>query len=238
MKSRESLIRLKRFQVDEKRRQVAQIEMMIADFERMAAELDDADRRRAEAAGISDVAHFAYPTFAKAAMQRRDNLLRLRRRPARPARRRPGRARRGGRGPEEGRAPRRARAGARALRERRRRAGRARRGRRPHAVPPGLRVFGPCRAFRKRRPRRALSLLPQGRRKDRSALQGEKGKWRTKGRPLSPTRLAIAVTARHSVVERVGHRAPAEQEGVGDVAQGGEVDVRSAGASRSSAKRA
>ena len=41
MKSRsESLIRLKKFQVDEKRRQVTQIEMMIADFERMAAELD------------------------------------------------------------------------------------------------------------------------------------------------------------------------------------------------------
>ena len=41
MKSRsESLIRLKKFQVDEKRRQVAQIEMMVADFERMASELD------------------------------------------------------------------------------------------------------------------------------------------------------------------------------------------------------
>ena len=41
MKSRsESLIRLKKFQVDEKRRQVAQIEMMISDFERMASDLD------------------------------------------------------------------------------------------------------------------------------------------------------------------------------------------------------
>ena len=41
MKSRsESLIRLKKFQVDEKRRQVSQIEMMVADFERMASELD------------------------------------------------------------------------------------------------------------------------------------------------------------------------------------------------------
>ena len=39
MKSRsESLIRLRKFQVDEKRRQVAQIEMMISDFERMASE--------------------------------------------------------------------------------------------------------------------------------------------------------------------------------------------------------
>ncbi|HHY51345.1 MAG TPA: flagellar export protein FliJ [Alphaproteobacteria bacterium] len=77
MKSRsESLIRLKKFQVDEKRRQVAQIEAMIADFERMAAELDQQIEIEHQKTGISDVAHFAYSTFAKAAMQRRDNLLR------------------------------------------------------------------------------------------------------------------------------------------------------------------
>ena len=75
MKSRNSLIRLKRFQVDEKRRQVAQIEMMIAEFERMASELDDQILAEQKRTGISDVTHFAYPTFAKAAMQRRDNLL-------------------------------------------------------------------------------------------------------------------------------------------------------------------
>ena len=34
MKSRETLLRLKRFQVDEKRRRVSQIEMMIAEFNR------------------------------------------------------------------------------------------------------------------------------------------------------------------------------------------------------------
>src|SRR4029078_9157063 len=38
MKSRETLIRLKKFQVDEKRRRVAQIETMIAEFDRMAAD--------------------------------------------------------------------------------------------------------------------------------------------------------------------------------------------------------
>ena len=76
MKSRsESLIRLKKFQVDEKRRQVAQIEAMIADFERMAGELDQQIEIEQQKTGISDVAHFAYSTFAKAAMQRRDNLL-------------------------------------------------------------------------------------------------------------------------------------------------------------------
>ena len=75
MKSRNSLIRLKRFQVDEKRRQVNQIEMMIAEFERMANELDDQILAEQKRVGITDVTHFAYPTFAKAAMQRRDNLL-------------------------------------------------------------------------------------------------------------------------------------------------------------------
>ena len=74
MKSRDSLIRLKRFQVDEKRRQVAQIEMMIAEFERLAGDLDQQILAEQQRSGIHDVTHFAYPTFARAAMQRRDNL--------------------------------------------------------------------------------------------------------------------------------------------------------------------
>ena len=76
MKSRETLIRLKRFQVDEKRRRVLQIEAMIAEFGRMAADLDREIAAEEHRAGISDPAHFAYPTYAKAAMQRRDNLRR------------------------------------------------------------------------------------------------------------------------------------------------------------------
>ena len=75
MKSRDSLIRLKKFQVDEKRRQLMAIEMMIADFNRMANELDLQIQSEQERSGITDVGHFAYPTFAKAAMTRRDNLL-------------------------------------------------------------------------------------------------------------------------------------------------------------------
>jgi flagellar FliJ protein len=76
MKSRESLIRLKRFQVEEKRRRLTQIESMIAEFDRMSAELDREIRTEEERAGISDPAHFAYPTYARAAAQRRDNLRR------------------------------------------------------------------------------------------------------------------------------------------------------------------
>lgn len=76
MKSRETLLKLKRFQVDEKRRQVVQIETMIAEFERMAADLDREILVEQEKAGIHDVGHYAYPTYAKAAKARRDNLMR------------------------------------------------------------------------------------------------------------------------------------------------------------------
>jgi len=74
MKSRETLIRLKKFQVDEKRRKVAQIEGMIAEFERMAADLDREIHSEQERSGINDPGHYAYPTYAKAAIQRRQNL--------------------------------------------------------------------------------------------------------------------------------------------------------------------
>src|SRR5213082_3481220 len=76
MKSRETLIRLKKFQVDEKRRKVAQIEGMIAEFERMGADLEREIRAEQERAGIHDPGHFAYPTYAKAAISRRENLKR------------------------------------------------------------------------------------------------------------------------------------------------------------------
>ena len=74
MKSRETLIRLKKFQVDEKRRRVAQIEGMIADFQRMSIDLEREIQLEQDRAGIQDPSHFAYPTYAKAALGRRDNL--------------------------------------------------------------------------------------------------------------------------------------------------------------------
>jgi flagellar protein FliJ len=76
MKSRETLIRLKKFQVDEKRRKVAQIEGMIAEFERMGVDLEREIKSEQDRAGIHDPAHYAYPTYAKAAMTRRENLKR------------------------------------------------------------------------------------------------------------------------------------------------------------------
>jgi flagellar export protein FliJ len=76
MKSRDTVIRLKKFQAEEKRRRVMQIEGMIAEFERIAGDLDREIRTEQERSGIHDPTHFAYPTYAKAAMQRRENLKR------------------------------------------------------------------------------------------------------------------------------------------------------------------
>lgn len=75
MKSRDTLIRLRRFQCDEKRRRVVQIETMIADFTRMSGELAREIAAEEQRARISDLNHFAYPTYARAARGRRDNLV-------------------------------------------------------------------------------------------------------------------------------------------------------------------
>ncbi len=74
MKSRDTLIRLKRFQLEEKRRRVRQIELMLAELTRMSVELDREIANEEKRAGISDPHHFAYPTYARAASARRDNL--------------------------------------------------------------------------------------------------------------------------------------------------------------------
>jgi flagellar protein FliJ len=74
MKARESALRLKRFEADEKARKVADLEHMIREFENMAADLDRQIRAEEDRTGIKDPAHFAYSTFAKSASLRRDNL--------------------------------------------------------------------------------------------------------------------------------------------------------------------
>lgn len=74
MKSRDTIVRLKRFQLEEKRRRVRQIETMVAEFSRMSGELDREIANEEKRAGITDARHFAYPTYARAAASRRDNL--------------------------------------------------------------------------------------------------------------------------------------------------------------------
>ncbi len=76
MRSRATFIRRREFQVDDKRQRVALMERMIADFDCIAADLDREILIEQERARIHDPAHFAYPTYAKAAILRRDNLKR------------------------------------------------------------------------------------------------------------------------------------------------------------------
>jgi hypothetical protein len=74
MKSRENLLRLKHFQVEDKTRQLTQIDLMIGEFEKMYGDLQAQIEIEEEKAGITDPTHFAYPTFAGAARQRQEKL--------------------------------------------------------------------------------------------------------------------------------------------------------------------
>ena len=74
MKPRDSLVRLKSFQVNEKKRQRDQLAMMIEEFDRMVSDLTAQIETEERKAGINDPTHFAYPMPAKAAHTRRDKL--------------------------------------------------------------------------------------------------------------------------------------------------------------------
>jgi hypothetical protein len=74
MKARETALRLKRFELDEKARKVADLEQMIREFENIAVDLDRQIHAEEDRTGVKDPKHFAYSTFAKSASQRRDNL--------------------------------------------------------------------------------------------------------------------------------------------------------------------
>ena len=70
----EARLRLQAFQLEEMRRQVGDIELMIADFRRKRQELETAVRYEEEQAGISDPADVRYPLAAKEMRKRHENL--------------------------------------------------------------------------------------------------------------------------------------------------------------------
>lgn len=74
MKPRETALRLKRFEADEKARKVADLELMIREFEAIASDLDRQIQAEEDRTGIKDPKHFSYSTFAKSASARRENL--------------------------------------------------------------------------------------------------------------------------------------------------------------------
>src|SRR3978361_919428 len=85
MKSRETLIRLKKFQVDEKRRRVTQIEGMIADFQRMSVDLEREIQTEQDRAGIDEPPPFCSRAFPQGAHPEAREPGPLRRRTADPA---------------------------------------------------------------------------------------------------------------------------------------------------------
>lgn len=75
MRSKDTLLRLHRFRCDEKQRQVADIEMMMADFRRKQDDLDQQIAYEEQKTGVSDPSHFNYSMTAKSIRKRRENLL-------------------------------------------------------------------------------------------------------------------------------------------------------------------
>jgi flagellar export protein FliJ len=70
----DTLLRLKRFRVDEMKRRIASIEAMRADLEKKLADLDENVAREKQRAGDSDIGRLAFPSFLKSIETRRENL--------------------------------------------------------------------------------------------------------------------------------------------------------------------
>ena len=75
MRSKESILRFHRFQFEEKQQQVAEIEMMIGDFQRKMNELEQQIEAEETRSGVSDPAHFSYSMTAKSLRTRHENLV-------------------------------------------------------------------------------------------------------------------------------------------------------------------
>lgn len=74
MKRGDSLVRLRRFRVDEMKRRMATLDGMKADAERKLADLEDSVARERQRAGDSDIGRLAFPSFLRSIEARRENL--------------------------------------------------------------------------------------------------------------------------------------------------------------------
>ncbi len=74
MKRRDSLLRLKRFRVDELKRRVATLDEMRADLEKKLGDLDDTVVRERQRASDSDIGRLAFPSFLQSIDVRRKNI--------------------------------------------------------------------------------------------------------------------------------------------------------------------
>jgi len=74
MKRGDTLIRLRRFRVDEMKRRMATLDGMKADAERKLSDLEDSVTRERQRAGDSDIGRLAFPSFLRSIEARRENL--------------------------------------------------------------------------------------------------------------------------------------------------------------------
>ena len=74
MNRTDTLLRLKRFRVDEMKRRIAAIDAMRCDLERKLTDLDDNVAREKQRAGDSDIGRLAFPSFLRSIEARRENL--------------------------------------------------------------------------------------------------------------------------------------------------------------------
>jgi len=74
MKRGDTLLRLRRFRVDEVKRRLATLDGMKADGERKLADLEDTVARERQRAGDSDIGRLAFPSFLRSIETRRENL--------------------------------------------------------------------------------------------------------------------------------------------------------------------
>jgi flagellar protein FliJ len=74
MNRTDTLLRLKRFRVDEMKRRIAAIDAMRVDLERKLTDLDENVARERQRAGDSDIGRLAFPSFLRSIDARRDNL--------------------------------------------------------------------------------------------------------------------------------------------------------------------
>jgi flagellar export protein FliJ len=76
MKSREALIRLHRFRVDEIRKRLKSLDDMRADLTKKMSDLETMMQEEQRRAANSDLGRLAYPSFARSVQARRENIQR------------------------------------------------------------------------------------------------------------------------------------------------------------------
>jgi flagellar protein FliJ len=74
MKRRDTLMRLKRFRVDELKRRMGTLDAMRADLDRKLADLEGNVERERQRANDSDIGRLAFPSFLRSIESRRENL--------------------------------------------------------------------------------------------------------------------------------------------------------------------